>query len=217
VVEMSRRAFISTASTAVAGAALGAFAVACGGASTDVTEPGPVVGAVRGTVVDLEGHAQGVGRIYLLQKTGLNVGVFVDVDASGQFDFGPVPVGAYLLRYWGANRADVPEDFHNPVRISVDATIPTIVEFRILVAENSSTAERDIYAGDYFFQEQPTGVPNAPVVVNKGTLVCWYNVGSVLHNVSGGPWGESGAIALDGNFMWQADVAGTFLYSCSYH
>ena len=145
------------------------------------------------------------------------MGVFVDVDASGHFDFGRVPVGEYLLRYWGANRAEVPEEFHNPVRILVDAKVPTVVEFRIVVAEQSSTAERDIYAGDYFFQEQPTGVPNAPVVVKKGTLVCWYNVGSVLHTVSGGPWGESGPIALDGNFMWRADVAGTFQYSCIYH
>jgi hypothetical protein len=38
-----------------------------------------------------------------------------------------------------------------------------------------------------------------------------------VHSVTGGPWGDSGAIALDGNFMWTSDRVGTFPYRCRYH
>jgi len=85
------------------------------------------------------------------------------------------------------------------------------------VGTASSATDRDIFAGEYFFQEQPSGAPNGAVVVKLGALVCWYNVGDVPHTVTGGPWGESGPIGHDGNFMWTANQVGTFTYSCAYH
>jgi plastocyanin len=213
--EMNRRAFISAAGVAVAGASLAGLVGAC--RTRGVTPPSPVTGAVRGTVVDMAGNAQTIGRVYLLQNTGLNVGVHADVDGTGRFDFGEVDVGEYLLRYWGANLAQVPEPLHNPVHIVVAAGTPTVVQFQVVVGAEGDNADREIYAGDFFFQEQPTGQPNAAVVVKLGTVVCWYNVGTVLHTVSGGPWGDSGPIAHDGNFMWTASQVGTFQYSCAYH
>jgi plastocyanin len=171
---------------------------------------------VRGTVVDTSGHARQVGRIYLLAKTGLNSGAFADPDATGAFDFGPVPVGQYQLRYWGANLADVPEPMANPVRIAVAADTPTIAQFTVEVG-GEADPDHDIYIGDYFFQDQPVGAPNGVVTAKVGTVICWYNVGTMLHSVVGGPWGDSGPIALDGNFNWTSDRVGTFQYRCGFH
>ena len=171
---------------------------------------------LRGTVVDMSGHAQGIGRIYLLQKNGFNAGVFADVDATGRYDFGPVAVGEYLLRFWGSNLADVPEPLRNPVHIAVAADATVVVQFQIAVSPTPSS-DREIYAGDFFFQEQPVGASNGTAIVSLGTLVCWYNVGQVPHTVTGGPWGDSGPIAPDGNFMWTANQTGTFPYRCTYH
>ena len=131
-------------------------------------------------------------------------------------DFGQVPIGEFLLRYWGSNHAEVPEPLHNPVRITVAEGALTSVQFRIVVGE-STEVEREIYIGDFFFQEQPIGPTNGTVTVKLGTEVCWYNVGAVVHNVTGGPWGNSGPIGEEGNFMWAADRVGTFPYRCSYH
>jgi hypothetical protein len=175
------------------------------------------MGSVRGAVVDMSERAQPVGRIFLLQKSGLNVGTYVDVDGTGGFDFGAVEVGEYQLRYWGANLAEVPEPLPNPVRITVAAATPTVVQFQVVVGAGIATTDRDIFAGEYFFQEQPSGSPNGTVIVKLGSEVCWYNVGDMPHTVTGGPWGDSGPIGPDGNFMWTASQVGTFIYSCTYH
>ena len=212
---MNRRRFIVGVGAALAGGSLLGAGQGCGGDAPGVTALIPT-GQVRGTVADLSGVAKGIGRIYLLKSNGLNTGTYSDVDLKGRFDFGQVPIGDFLLRYWGSNHAEVPEPLHNPVRITVTETVPVTVDFRIVVGENTEV-EREIYIGDYFFQEQPIGPPNGTVTVKIGTNVCWYNVGAVVHNVSGGPWELSGPIGLDGNFMWTADRVGTFPYRCTLH
>ena len=58
------------------------------------------------------------------------------------------------------------------------------------------------------------GLPHRSALV---TLVCWYNVGGMVHDISGGPWGTSGRIQHGGNFMWKADSPGIFPDRCSYH
>lgn len=211
---MNRRGFI--AGLGAAGAGLLAIGDSCGGESGTGPVTVPATGSVRGTVVDLAGRAQHVGRIYLLAKSGLNSGSYADVDATGAFDFGAVPIGQYQLRYWGANLADVPEPMPNPVRITVEANAPTMVHFQIEVGEEDDP-DHDIYIGDYFFQDQPVGAPNGVVTAKIGTVICWYNVGTMLHSVVGGPWGDSGPIGLDGNFNWTSDRVGTFQYRCGYH
>jgi plastocyanin len=110
----------------------------------------------------------------------------------------------------------VPEPLANPVRITVTADAPTVVPFQIVRGEPDE-AVHEIYAGDYFFQDQPFGDPNATVVVKLGTTVCWYNVGLTDHTVTGGPWGDSGPISRTEEFEWTANQVGTFGYRCSFH
>jgi plastocyanin len=216
LIVMNRRRFIAGLGAAAAGGSLLGLADACGGASGTGPTTVSATGSVRGTVVDMSGHAQQIGRIYLLAKSGLNSGAFADVGAAGAFDFGPVPVGQYQLRYWGANLAGVPEPMPNPVRIAVAAGTPTTVQFKVEVG-GEDDPDHDIYIGDYFFQDQPVGAPNGVVTAKLGTVICWYNVGTMLHSVVGGPWGDSGPIALDGNFSWTSDRVGTFQYRCGFH
>ncbi|MGH7668067.1 MAG: cupredoxin domain-containing protein [Gemmatimonadaceae bacterium] len=159
---------------------------------------------------------QSIGRIYLLAPNGLNSGTHADVDGSGHFVFTAVATGTYLVRYWGDSLADVPEPLGNPVRVTVSENQTTVVDFQIIVGGLDGT-QRDIFAGDFFFQEQPDGLPNAIVVVPLGTVVCWYNVGQHTHTVTGGPWGDSGPMAPIWNFLWTADQVGTFPYRCIYH
>ena len=173
-------------------------------------------GNLRGTVVDLTGRPQGIGRVYLLAKSGLSSGAFADVDAAGTFDFGALPVGEYQVRFWGANLGSVPQQFPNPVRIDIKADVVTLVQFQIELGHDNGSYH-DIFIGDYFFQDQPVGDPNGLVVAKLGTIVCWYNVGRVLHTVTGGPWGDSGPLGLGGNFNWTSDRVGTFPYRCSFH
>jgi len=212
---MSRRRFIVGLGVATSAGMLGLID-ACGGDSGAGPTSVSRMGSVRGTVVDLSGNPQGVGRIYLLAKSGLNSGTYADVDAAGAFDFGPMPVGDYQLRYWGANLASIPEPFPNPVRITVAANTPTTVQFKVELGADDGFYV-DINIGDYFFQAQPVGTPNGIVTAKIGTVICWYNVGTVLHSVVGGPWGDSGPIERDGNFNWTSDRVGTFQYRCGYH
>ena len=212
---MSRRRFVAGLGVVVAGGTLIGIAEGCHSDAGGLTSP-PATGTLRGTVVDLSGRAQGIGRIYLLQKNGLNSGTYADVDRTGAFDFGPVPAGEYLVRFWGSNLADVPEPLRNPVHVTVTSSAVTVVQFQVAVSPTPSS-DREIYIGDFFFQEQPVGVANGTTVVRVGTLVCWYNVGQVAHTVTGGPWGDSGPVAVDGNFMWTANAVGTFPYRCNYH
>jgi len=176
-----------------------------------------VTGRVRGTVTDaLTGAPQPIGRIYLLLDNGLNQNLFADVDGAGAFDLGEVPVGKYQLRFWGGNQASVPEPLENPVRITVAPDASTIVPFRIKRGTPDETVH-EIYAGDFFFQDQPFGQPNATVVVKLGVTVCWYNVGLMDHTVTGGPWGDSGSIGRAEEFEWVASQVGTFGYRCNFH
>jgi plastocyanin len=186
----------------------------CGG-SDHLVAPAPT-GAVRGTVTDLQGAPQTIGRIYLLLDGGLNQNVFADVDSTGKFDLGQVPAGKYQLRYWGGNQASVPEPFENPVRLTVTPNAVSVVPFQI-VRGAPDEVEHEIYAGDFFFQDQPFGEPNATVVVKLGVTVCWYNVGVMNHTITGGPWGDSGPLSRAQEFMWRTTQVGTFGYRCSFH
>jgi plastocyanin len=209
----TRREFLVRLSAGAAALAVPSL-VGCGGG--DTAPHAMPMGTVSGSVTDVSGAPQAVGRIYLLENNGLNNDQYADVGAGGKYDFGAVSVGEYQLSFWGANLADVAEPAPNPVRIAVSSGQATVVNFQVTLGASSSP-DRDIYIGDNFFQEEPYGLPNATVVVPLGTLVCWYNVGTMLHTVTGGPWGDSGPLALDGNFMWLADKVGTFAYRCSYH
>lgn len=190
------------------------------GCSSDVAiaGPGPApMGTLRGSVIDATGFMQPIGRVYLLQNNGFNAGVYQDVDEKGQFEFRDIEVGTYQLRFWGGNLASVPEPLRNPVPVRITAAATTTVQFTVAVGRGYDGPEQEIYLGEYFFQGQPIGDLNGTVTVALGTLVCWYNVGEVPHDLAGGPWGTSGAIPHGGNFMWKADQAGTFPYRCSGH
>lgn len=214
---MDRRRFIARLGAAAAGGAMIGWVDGCGGGGESVgITPPSAQGTLRGTVVDLTGRPQGIGRVYLLAKSGLSSGVFADVDPTGTYDFGAVPVGEYQLRFWGANLGSVPQQFPNPVRITIAADAATVVQFQIEVGHDDGSYH-DIFIGDYFFQDQPVGAPNGLVVAKLGTIICWYNVGRVLHTVTGGPWGDSGPLDLGGNFNWTSDRVGTFPYRCSFH
>ena len=216
---MHRRRFIAEVGGLLAGGSLLGAVSACAGEVTGaglVRSPsGP--GFIRGTVVDATGLPQPVGRVYLLKKNGFNAGVYADVDAHGKFDFGSVDVGDYQVRFWGSNLASVPEPLQNPVPVRVAATETTTVQFTIVIGKAYEGTEQEIYIGEYYFQAQPVGEMNGTTTVRAGTLVCWYNVGGMVHDISGGPWGTSGPIQHGGNFMWKADSPGIFPYRCSYH
>ncbi|HVZ77814.1 MAG TPA: hypothetical protein VG818_07530 [Gemmatimonadaceae bacterium] len=212
---VSRREFLASLGSTAAALSVITVVGDCGGSSS--TAPPPLrTGSVKGTVTDLQGNPQGVGRIYLLTDGGLNQNIYSDADASGHWSLSAIPVGKHQVRFWGGNLADVPETFDNPVRITIVENQTVTVDFKIELGGLEGT-DREIYVGDDFFQEQPYGQTDATVVVPLGTEVCWYNVGTKIHTVSGGPWGDSGDIAPIGNFMWTANVTGTFPYRCNYH
>jgi len=211
----TRREFLWTASSSLAVAGISAVGLgACGGGEHITAAVG--TGALRGTVTDLQGTPQAIGRIYLLLDNGLNNNVFADVDQNGKFDFGQIPVGKYQVRFWGGANAEVPEPLENPVRVTIAADTPSVVPFQIVRGTPNAT-EHEIYAGDFFFQDQPFGQPNATVVVKLGVTVCWYNVGLMQHTITGGPWGDSGPLSRAEEFMWTATQVGTFGYRCSFH
>ena len=213
---MSRRRFIAGVGTAIAGGSLLGVVSGCGSGVIDLTGPGSS-GTLRGTVVDAAGLLQPVGRIYLLQKNGFNAGNYRDVDSAGRFEFANVDVGDYQLRFWGGNLASVREPLPNPVPVRVAAAVTMTVQFTVAIGREYDGPEQEIYLGEYYFQQQPVGDLNGTTTVKLGTLVCWYNVGDMVHDVSGGPWVTSGPIQRGGNFMWLADQLGTFPYRCSYH
>jgi plastocyanin len=211
---LTRRDFLWTLGSGVASAGLIGAGLACG--SSEPVSSSAATGRLRGTVTDASGASQAIGRIYLLLDSGLSQNVFADVNASGMFDFGQVPAGKYQLRFWGGNEASVPEPLENPVRITVTADTATVIPFTIVRGMPNETLH-EIYAGDFFFQDQPFGEPNATVVVKLGTTVCWYNVGLMDHTVTGGPWGDSGSISRAEEFEWTANRLGSFGYRCSFH
>lgn len=211
----TRREFLWTASNSLAAAGISAVGLGACGGGEHVTSA-VATGALRGIVTDLHAVPQAIGRIYLLLDNGLSQNVFADVDANGKFDFGQVPVGKYQVRYWGGDQASVPEPLENPVRVTVAADVASIVPFQIVRGTPDETVH-EIYAGDFFYQDQPFGQPNATVVVKLGVTVCWYNVGSTQHTITGGPWGDSGPISRAEEFEWDANVVGTFGYRCNFH
>ena len=213
---MNRRRFIAGVGSAIAGGSLLGVVSACGSDGIGLTGPGPW-GTLRGSVVDATGLPQPIGRVYLLNKNGFNTGNYRNVDASGRFEFASSDVGDYQLRFWGGNLASVPDSFRNPVAVRIAAAVTTIVQFTVVPGRGYDGVEQEIYLGEYFFQEQPIGDMNGTTTVKLGTLVCWYNVGSMVHAVAGGPWDTSGPIEHGGNFMWMSDRLGTFPYRCSYH
>ena len=216
ITRFTRRRFLSVCGSgiAVAGASAAGLASACGG--DQPSAPIALTGSVRGTVTDFTGSPRAIGRIYLLLANGLNQNIFADVSPSGTFDLGGIPVGAYQLRFWGGTQRVFPSRCRIPMPITVSANAPTVVQFKIAVGSPDETVQ-EIYAGDYFFQEQPFGDPNAMVTVKLGVTVCWYNVGSHQHTVTGGPWGDSGAIGRAEEFEWTANQPGTFGYRCNFH
>lgn len=216
ITRFTRREFLSVCGSGMAVAGISAAGLAAACSSEHPSAPIASTGTVRGTVVDFAGKPQALGRVYLLLANGLNQNVFADVSAAGTFDLGAIPVGSYQLRFWGDTQAAVPEPLPNPVPITVSADTPTVVQFKIAVGTPTATVQ-EIYAGDFFFQEQPYGEPNALVTVKMGVIVCWYNVGVHNHTVTGGPWGDSGTIERAEEFMWTADKPGTFGYRCNFH
>jgi plastocyanin len=212
---LTRRDFLWTLGSGLAATGLTAGGLAACGGSDPGTAPA-ATGGVRGTVTDLQGVPQSIGRIYLLLDNGLNQNIFADVSALGAFDLGQVPAGKYQVRFWGGSQASVPEPLENPVRVTVTANAVTVVPFKIVRGMPNETLH-EIYAGDFFFQDQPFGDPNATVIVKLGVTVCWYNVGFMDHSVTGGPWGDSGTISKAEEFMWPATQVGSFGYRCKFH
>lgn len=208
---LGRRDFLA----AIAGAGAGAILLGCAGA--DATPPQPTMGAVRGEVVDLMGLAQpSLGRVYLMYESGLQTGRSAAVDTNGRFSFSDVAPGPWQVRFYAPGVAYVPEQLANPVRIEVAAGETVSVHFTIEHGWEDGAPMAEIYIGDYFFQEQPLGAPNAVTVVKVGTPICWYNVGLTEHTTTGESW-DSGSIGGTGSYIWTPDRPGVFPYHCRFH
>jgi plastocyanin len=209
---LTRREFLVT-SAALGGA--GAL-LACSG-SPDVTRPTEQTGAIIGDVVDLAGAPQrSLGTIYLMYENGLQTGRSAPVDASGKFAFADVAAGNWEVRFYAPGVAYVPEQLTNPVRVSVTPGQAAVVRFATERGWEDGAPMAEIYIGDFFFQEQPLGAPNAETSVKIGTPVCWYNVGLMQHTTTGGLW-DSGPMNRTEAFIWVPDRVGVFPYTCSYH
>jgi plastocyanin len=181
------------------------------------TKPAAELGTITGEVVDRIGLVQpSLGRIYLMYETGQQTGRYVPVDPAGRFTFTDVAPGKWQLRFHAPGAAYVPEDLPHPLRLTVAANETT--EARIVVERGWEEGEPmiEIYVGDFFFQEQPAGIENGTAVVKVGTPICWYNVGLVQHTTTGARW-NSGPMDRTASFIWAADRAGVFPYTCSFH
>jgi len=190
--------------------------LACGG-SRDITLPGQEMGTIVGDVVDLGGAPQPtLGKIYLMYENGLQTGRSATVDPQGKFSFTDVPAGAWQVRFYAPGVAYVPEELTNPVRVQVNAGQTISVRFAIELGWEDGAPMIEIYIGDYFFQEQPLGAPNAETVVKLGTPICWYNVGLMQHTTTGGFW-DSGLLNKTEAYIWIPDRTGVFPYTCSLH
>jgi len=137
-------------------------------------------------------------------------------DASGRFSFLDVTPGDYQIRFDAPGVAVVPEPFPHPIRFSVEAGKTTDVFVHVRLGNyNQNLVE--IYIGDGFFQLQPNGTENGECAVKVGTNVCWYNVDTAVHTVTGGPWGDSGDLQKSQAYLWPATTTGLFGYQCKYH
>lgn len=214
--QLTRRAFLAAAGWSAAAASLAGAVGSCGGGSIAPAVPKPV-GRVRGMVTDLAGTPQPLlGGVYLMYSTGQHSGRGTAVDPAAEFQFDDVPPGDWQIRFHAPGRAYVPESLPHPIRFSVTAERETFITVKIERGVQED-AMHEIYVGDYFFQEQPSGKENAETVVRLGESVCWYNVGLVPHTVTGGPWVDSGLLNRAGNFIWIPDRVGLFGYRCSFH
>jgi plastocyanin len=212
---ISRRTFVSTLATS-AGLIVTGGVAACG--ADNATEPeGPRNGRVLGRVLDAGGTPQPlVGTVYLLYPTGLQTGRVRIVDPFGGFDFEDVAPGNWQLRFSAPGIAYVPSQFEHPRRFSVRGGTDAVVDLTIERAEPVDDGMIEIYVGDYFFQEQPSGKPNAETMVTVGTAICWYNVGLTPHIINGS-WGNSPMLEKGGNYIWTPAQPGLYTYRCSYH
>ena len=213
---ISRRRFVSTLGASAAGLFVAGGVSSCGGA--EATKPeAPNDGRLLGRVLDAGGTPQAVaGTIYLLHPTGQQTGRTRLVDPFGGFDFDDVPAGNWQVRFHSAGVAYVPSQYEHPRRVTVRAGETTEVDLTIERAADVDDGMIEIYVGDNFFQEQPIGPMNAETVVTVGTAVCWYNVGSMPHVVSGS-WGDSPLLARGGNYIWTPTKPGLYAYRCSLH
>jgi hypothetical protein len=216
---ISRRDFVVRLAAAGSGIVL-AGTSACGTSPNDggdiVSPPGPT-GSIAGTVSTLDGTPQPkLGTLILMTARGRQSGARTSPDSNGRFSFPEVTPGDYQIRFDAPGLAVVPEPFPHPIRFSVEAGKTTDVPVRVQLGNyNQNLVE--IYIGDGFFQLQPNGTENGECVVKAGTNVCWYNVDTEVHTVSGGPWGDSGDLQRSQAYLWPATTTGLFGYQCRYH
>lgn len=211
---LTRRQFVAALGAAGSAAVLGSV-VSCGGDGP--TPPLRHVGRITGEIVDLTGLPQpSLGRVLLMYETGQQTGRTADVDPAAHFAFDDVEPGRWQLRFHAPGVAYVPEEFPHPVRVTVAAGEITDVRIAVEHGWEDGAEMLEIYVGDYFFQEQPSGAMNGEAVVKIGTPVCWYNVGLMPHTVSG-PFWESGQLERTASFIWVPDRLGTFPYTCNLH
>ena len=214
-----RREFVVRLAGAGSGLVL-AGTSACGTSARDggdvVSPPGPT-GTITGTVSSLDGTPQPrLGTLILMTARGRQTGARSSPDSNGRFSFLDVTPGDYQIRFDAPGLAVVPEPFPHPIRCSAEAGKTTDVPVRVQLGNyNQNLVE--IYIGDGFFQLQPNGTENGECVVKVGTNVCWYNVDTAVHTVSGGPWGDSGDLQKSQAYLWPATTTGLFGYQCRYH
>jgi hypothetical protein len=215
---LSRRTFVARLAAVGGGMALVGTSACSGGSDGDggIVEP-PPTGSISGLVSSLEGAPQPrLGTLILMNDRGRQTGDRVSPDANGRFLFSGVTAGNYQIRFDAPGLAVVPEPFAHPIRFSVEAGKTTDVPVRVKLGNyNQNLVE--IYIGDGFFQLQPNGTENGECVVKVGTNVCWYNVDTAVHTVTGGPWGDSGDLQKSQAYLWPATTAGLFGYQCRYH
>jgi len=208
---LTRREFLIATAAGGAGALL-----ACGGGGA-ITPPTQGMGTIAGDVLDLVGTPQpALGKVYLMYENGLQTGRSSTVDGAGKFSFADVPEGAWQVRFYAPGVAYVPEELANPVRVDLKADQTITVHFKIERGWEDGAPMIEIYIGDYFFQEQPLGAPNAETVVKLGTPICWYNVGLMQHTTTGGFW-DSGPLNKTEAYIWVPDRTGVFPYRCTLH
>ena len=220
----SRRDFLRRAGLIAGGAQLvvrtagiTAFLSSCSDADSVAPPIDTDLGVIEGVIVDAAGAIQkSLGTVYLMSGGGLQTGRSATVDAAGMFEFRDVAPGDWQLRFQAPRRAYIPEQYPHPVRVHVAPKFT--VSLRIIVEVTELADDMiEIYAGDDFFQQQPDGRQNGETVVRVGTPVCWYNVGNMVHTVTGGPWVDSGDLQKTGSFIWVAERPGLYAYRCRYH
>ena len=215
---VTRRGFLRTVSAVAGSAALGELASACGGGGAGgPAQPAASPGTIRGIVTDSQGVPQAsLGRLYLMRQTGQQTGRVADVNGEGRFTFDNLEPRDYKVRFYGGTLAHVPNGILHPIPVTVEAGKTADIEVKVQLGVGNAM-EVEIYAGDDFFQLQPDGLENGTTTVKLGTTVCWYNVGTQPHSITGGPWRDSGDLNRSQNFIWVANQVGVYPYRCRYH